>query len=384
MRHAFELVSELAPKGDQPRAINELLSGLEVGEKHQCLLGITGSGKTFSVANVIAKANRPALVMAPNKTLAAQLYQELKELFPNNAVEYFVSYYDYYQPEAYIPTTDTFIEKDAIINDDIDRMRHAATHSLLSRRDVIIVASVSCIYGIGSAEWYQEMVVELEPGKEILRDRLLRQLVDIQYDRNDVDLPPRDLQCAATVEVSPAHADKTAIRIEYFGDEIERLTEIDPPAAPCFASLDRYAIYPGSHYVTPEEQRAKAIIWIRAELRERLEELQDVRASCPSGSASSNARRSTSRCSSRSGIAKASRTTRATSAVERPASRRRRSSTTSRDFTILDESHQTIPADRRMMFRGDRARKKCSSRTVSVCLRRWTTARSPSRSGRRT
>ncbi|MCB9602334.1 MAG: excinuclease ABC subunit UvrB [Sandaracinus sp.] len=359
MRHAFELVTELAPKGDQPRAITELLSGLEVGEKHQCLLGITGSGKTFSVANVIAKANRPALVMAPNKTLAAQLYQELKELFPHNAVEYFVSYYDYYQPEAYIPTTDTFIEKDAIINDDIDRMRHAATHSLLSRRDVIIVASVSCIYGIGSAEWYQEMVVELEPGKEILRDRLLRQLVDIQYDRNDVDFHRATFRVRGdVVEVFPAHADKTAIRIEYFGDEIERLTEIDPLRGTVLRELDRYAIYPGSHYVTPEEQRAKAIHSIRAELRERLEELQDAGKLLERQRLEQRTSfdlemlEQIGHCQ---GIENYSRHLSGRKAGEPPPTL---IDYLPEDFLmILDESHQTIPQIG-AMFRGDRARKE--------------------------
>src|SRR5688572_14592810 len=187
MSRPFELVTPFKPSGDQPTAIEALVRGLEQGEQHQVLLGITGSGKTFTIANVIERVQRPTLIITPNKTLSAQLYQEMKELFPNNGVEYFVSYYDYYQPEAYIPTSDTFIEKDAIVNDQIDRMRHSATRTLLSRRDVIIVASVSCIYGIGSAEWYQGMLIELEKGKELRRDMLLKQLVDIQYERNDVE-----------------------------------------------------------------------------------------------------------------------------------------------------------------------------------------------------
>jgi excinuclease ABC subunit B len=359
MRHAFELVSELAPKGDQPRAIEELLAGLEAGEKHQCLLGITGSGKTFSIANVIATANRPALVMAPNKTLAAQLYAELKELFPNNAVEYFVSYYDYYQPEAYIPSTDTFIEKDAIINDDIDRMRHAATHSLLSRRDVIIVASVSCIYGIGSAEWYQEMVVELEVGKEILRDRLLRQLVDIQYDRNDVDFHRATFRVRGdVVEVFPAHADKTAIRIEYFGDEIDRISEIDPLRGTVIRPLERYAIYPGSHYVTPEQQRAKAIHSIRAELRERLQELEDAGKLLERQRLEQRTSfdlemlEQVGHCQ---GIENYSRHLSGRKAGEPPPTL---IDYLPEDFLmILDESHQTVPQIG-AMFRGDRARKE--------------------------
>ena len=359
MRHAFELVSELAPKGDQPRAIEELLAGLESGEKHQCLLGITGSGKTFSIANVIAKADRPALVMAPNKTLAAQLYAELKELFPNNAVEYFVSYYDYYQPEAYIPSTDTFIEKDAIINDDIDRMRHAATHSLLSRRDVIIVASVSCIYGIGSAEWYQEMVVELEVGKEILRDRLLRQLVDIQYDRNDVDFHRATFRVRGdVVEVFPAHSDKTAIRIEYFGDEIDRISEIDPLRGTLIRPLERYAIYPGSHYVTPEQQRAKAIQSIRAELRERLQELEEAGKLLERQRLEQRTSfdlemlEQVGHCQ---GIENYSRHLSGRKAGEPPPTL---IDYLPEDFLmILDESHQTVPQIG-AMFRGDRARKE--------------------------
>ena len=359
MRNAFELVTELDPKGDQPRAIGELLAGLEAGEKHQCLLGITGSGKTFSVANVIATANRPALVMAPNKTLAAQLYAELKELFPNNAVEYFVSYYDYYQPEAYIPSTDTFIEKDAIINDDIDRMRHSATHALLSRRDVIIVASVSCIYGIGSAEWYQEMVVELEVGKEILRDRLLRQLVDIQYDRNDVDFHRATFRVRGDViEVFPAHADKTAIRIEYFGDEIERISEIDPLRGTVIRPLERYAIYPGSHYVTPEQQRAKAITSIRVELRERLQELEaagkllERQRLEQRTSFDLEMLEQVGHCQ---GIENYSRHLSGRNTGEPPPTL---IDYLPEDFLmILDESHQTVPQIG-AMFRGDRARKE--------------------------
>ncbi len=359
MRHAFELISDLDPKGDQPRAIAELLAGLDAGERHQCLLGITGSGKTFSIANVIARSNRPALVMAPNKTLAAQLYAELKELFPNNAVEYFVSYYDYYQPEAYIPTTDTFIEKDAIINDDIDRMRHAATHSLLSRRDVIIVASVSCIYGIGSAEWYREMVVELEVGKEVLRDRLLRQLVDIQYDRNDVDFHRATFRVRGdVVEVFPAHADKTAIRIEYFGDEIDRLSEIDPLRGTVIRPLERYAIYPGSHYVTPEEQRRKAIQSIRVELRERLHELEDAGKLLERQRLEQRTSfdlemlEQIGHCQ---GIENYSRHLSGRKAGDPPPTL---IDYLPEDFLmILDESHQTIPQVG-AMFRGDRARKE--------------------------
>ena len=275
MGQPLELVSHLTPKGDQPKAIAELSEGLEAKEEHQALLGITGSGKTFTIANMIAKANRPALIMAPNKTLAAQLYSEMKELFPNNAVEYFVSYYDYYQPEAYIPSSDTYIEKDAIINDAIDRMRHSATRSLLSRRDSIIVASVSCIYGIGSSDWYQEMLIWLKTGEEYLRSRLLRRLVELQYQRNDVDFHRGTFRVRGdTVEIFPAHEDTHAIRVEFWGDEIERIRLVDPLRGQAIQDLQDYPIYPGSHYVTPEEQRGKAITAIRDELRVRLDELE--------------------------------------------------------------------------------------------------------------
>jgi excinuclease ABC subunit B len=271
MSQRFSLNTRLAPAGDQPAAIAQLVAGLERGERHQTLLGITGSGKTFSIANVIERVNRPALIMAPNKTLAAQLYSEMRELFPDNAVEYFVSYYDYYQPEAYIPTSDTFIEKDSILNERIDRLRHSATRSLLSRRDVIIVASVSCIYGIGSAEWYDHMTIRLERGVTLRRDELLRQLVDIQYERNDVDFHRGTFRVRGDViEVFPAYEDERAVRVEYWGDQIESISEIDPLRGKVLHSLERYGIYPGSHYVTPDQQRRNAVESIRAELAERV------------------------------------------------------------------------------------------------------------------
>jgi excinuclease ABC subunit B len=271
----FELSSHFKPSGDQPTAIEALVKGLEQDDQHQVLLGITGSGKTFTIANVIERVQRPTLIITPNKTLSAQLYGEMKELFPNNAVEYFVSYYDYYQPEAYIPTTDTFIDKDAIINEQIDRMRHSATRSLLSRRDVIIVASVSCIYGIGSAEWYQGMLIELQKGQEIRRDMFLKQLIDIQYDRNDVDFHRGTFRVRGdVVEVFPAYEQERAVRIEFWGDEIERISEIDPLRGRVLQELDKYGIYPGSHFVTPLEQRKKAMTSIREELAQQLEILQ--------------------------------------------------------------------------------------------------------------
>jgi excinuclease ABC subunit B len=267
----FKLTTQYQPKGDQPRAIAELTEGLRRGDQHQVLLGITGSGKTFTIANVIQHYGRPTLIMAPNKTLAAQLYGEMRELFPDNAVEYFVSYYDYYQPEAYVPASDTFIDKDAIINDAIDRMRHSATHALLSRQDVIIVASVSCIYGIGSAESYHGLLIDLKVGEEFRRDQLLRMLVDVQYERNDIDFHRGTFRVRGdVVEVFPAYEHDRAIRIEFFGDTIETLREIDPLRGKTLATVDRIAIFPGSHYVTPQEQMRKAVSTIRTELAERL------------------------------------------------------------------------------------------------------------------
>ncbi|WP_437756883.1 excinuclease ABC subunit UvrB [Sorangium sp. So ce1389] len=268
----FELVSEFKPCGDQPRALQEICSAFEQGETFQVLLGVTGSGKTFTAAKVIEKLQKPTLIMAPNKTLAAQLYGEMRDLFPNNAVHYFVSYYDYYQPEAYVPTSDTYIEKDAIINDAIDRMRHAATHALLSRPDVIIVASVSCIYGIGSAESYHGLLIKLERGTEIRRDELLRRLVDIQYTRNDVDFHRGTFRVRGdVVEIFPAYEESLAIRVEFFGDEIEAIKEVDPVRGKVVGQLDRYAVFPGSHYVTEQQQLRLAIQAIREELRERID-----------------------------------------------------------------------------------------------------------------
>jgi excinuclease ABC subunit B len=268
----FKLTSAYEPKGDQPAAIEQLMRALRQGEQHQVLLGITGSGKTFTIGNVISQWGKPTLILAPNKTLAAQLYGEMKELFPENAVEYFVSYYDYYQPEAYVPSSDTYIDKDAIINDQIDRMRHSATRALLSRKDVIIVASVSCIYGIGSAESYHGLLIDLKVGEEYRRDNLLRMLVDIQYERNDIDFHRGTFRVRGdVVEVFPAYESETAVRIEFFGDTIEAIKEVDPIRGKVKGTLERYAIFPGSHYVTPQEQMRRAIEEIRDGLRERLD-----------------------------------------------------------------------------------------------------------------
>ena len=267
----FKLRSDFEPKGDQPAAIAALCSGLAQKVPLQTLLGITGSGKTFTIAHVIEQIQKPTLIIAPNKTLAAQLYGEMRDLFPENAVAYFVSYYDYYQPEAYIPTTDTFIEKDAIINDQIDRMRHAATQALLSRGDSIIVASVSCIYGIGSAETYSGLLIEIVKGEQLPRDVLLRRLVDIQYDRNDTDFHRGTFRVRGdVVEIFPVYEEKLAIRVEFFGDEVDEIHEVDPLRGRVLRSLDRYAVYPGSHYVTPRQQLNRAIETIRVELLERL------------------------------------------------------------------------------------------------------------------
>src|SRR5579872_3467061 len=355
----FRLTTSFEPKGDQPRAIEQLLAGLSQGEAHQVLLGITGSGKTFTIANVIQQSARPTLILAPNKTLAAQLYGEMRELFPENAVEYFVSYYDYYQPEAYIPSTDTFIDKDAIINDQIDRMRHSATVALLSRRDVIIVASVSCIYGIGSAESYHGLVIQLTVGEELRRDTLLRRLVDIQYERNDVDFHRGTFRVRGdVVEIFPTYEQETAIRIEFFGDVIESIKEVDPLRGRVKETVDRHAIYPGSHYVTPQAQMRRAIESIREELRERLDffdkagrflekqrleqrtlydlEMMEQMGFC-------------------SGIENYSRHLSGRKTGEPPP--------TLLDYfpsdflIVIDESHQTVP-QLQAMYRGDRARKE--------------------------
>jgi excinuclease ABC subunit B len=271
----FKLVSDYKPQGDQPRAIEELVAGVNRGDRHQTLLGVTGSGKTFSIANVVQQVQRPTLVIAHNKTLAGQLYGEFKELFPQNAVEFFVSYYDYYQPEAYVPTTDTYIEKDSSINDEIDRMRHAATHSLLTRNDVLIVASVSCIYGLGTAEAYYELKVSVEAGREYPRHKLLRDLVEIQYERNDTDFSRGTFRVKGdTVEIFPAYEEERAIRVELFGDTVESIKEIDPLRGKVLAEIDKTSIFPSSHYVTSTERRRRAILDIREELQGRLTELR--------------------------------------------------------------------------------------------------------------
>jgi excinuclease ABC subunit B len=356
---AFDLTSAFRPTGDQPRAIGELVSGLRRGDRHQVLLGVTGSGKTFTVANVVGEVKRPTLVIAHNKTLAAQLYGEFKELFPSAAVHYFVSYYDYYQPEAYVPSTDTYIEKDSSINDEIDRMRHAATHALLTRNDVLIVASVSCIYGLGTAEAYYGLLQQIEKGQEFMRDRFIRSLIDIQYERNDVDFHRGTFRVRGdTIEVFPPYEEDRAIRIEFFGDVVEAIHEFDPLRGVLLAEIDKAAIFPNSHYVSAPETRKRAIDGIREELRERLGELK-------SGNKLVEAQRLEQRtmfdlemleqmgfCS---GIENYSRWLSGRKAGDPPPCLL---DYFPDDFLlVIDESHQTIPQIG-AMYRGDRSRKE--------------------------
>ncbi len=355
----FRLVSSFSPTGDQPKAIAELTVGLNRGERHQVLLGITGSGKTFTVANVIEKVNRPTLVIAPNKTLAAQLYGEFKELFPENAVHYFVSYYDYYQPEAYVPSSDTYIEKDSLINEEIDRMRHAATFALLSRRDVIIVASVSCIYGIGDKSAYSGMALSLEVGEEVRRDAVLRRLVDMQYERNDVDFHRGTFRVRGDiVEVFPAYEAETAVRLEWWGDEIEGITEVDPLRGKARHKIDFVTLFPASHYVTPSDLLRKAIDGIKIELRERLIELGAQMKLVEKQRLEQRSMFDLEMLEQMgfcNGIENYSRHLSGRSAGEPPP--------TLIDYfpddflMLIDESHQTIP-QLQAMYRGDRSRKE--------------------------
>jgi excinuclease ABC subunit B len=355
----FTLVTEFEPRGSQPAAIDQLIRGLENGEQAQVLLGITGSGKTFTIANVIAKVQRPTLILAHNKTLAAQLYGEFKALFPNNAVEYFVSYYDYYQPEAYVPSTDTYIEKDSNINEQIDRMRHAATYALLSRRDVIIVASVSCIFGIGSAEAYYGMIAPIAVGEQLDRDVLVRRLVAMQYERNDVDFHRGTFRLRGdVVEVFPAYEDDTAVRIEFFGDEVEAIREMDPLRGVSRGAMKRVTLFPASHYVTPASKLRAAIEGIKQELGQRLVALRaDMKLV--------EAQRLEQRCmfdiemleemGRCSGIENYSRHLSGRNVGDPPPTL---IDYFAEDFMlVIDESHATIPQVR-AMFRGDHARKQ--------------------------
>jgi excinuclease ABC subunit B len=358
-QNAFKLRSNLEPCGDQPNAIRELVQAFQRGEKRQTLLGVTGSGKTFTVANVIAQLNVPALVIAHNKTLAAQLYDEFRELFPENAVEYFVSYYDYYQPEAYVPSSDTYIDKDATINDAIDRMRHAATRTLFERNDVIIVSSVSCIYGLGSAEAYYDTLVFLQAGESVDRDKVLRKLVEIQYERNEIDFHRGTFRVRGDVlEVFPAHEEARAVRIEWFGDTVESIHMVDPLRGKKLNEVDKIAIYPSSHYVTTPQSRERALAAIRTELQERLQELR-----------AANALLEAQRLEQRTlfdlemleqmgycnGIENYSRHLTGRAPGQAPPTL---VDYFPRDFLmVIDESHQTVP-QLGGMYRGDRARKE--------------------------
>lgn len=354
----FELVSEYQPSGDQPTAIAELVAGIQAGKRHQTLLGATGTGKTYTAAQVIAKVNKPTLVMAHNKTLAAQLCAEFKEFFPNNAVEYFVSYYDYYQPEAYIPQSDTFIEKDSSINDEIDKLRHSATSALFERRDVIIVASVSCIYGLGSPEEYRELLLSLRVGMEKGRDEILHRLVDIQYTRNDINFTRGTFRVRGdVVEIFPASQSEQAIRVEFFGDEIERITSIDVLTGEILGQRDHIAIFPASHYVTREEKMKLAVQSIQAELEERLAEYREAGKLLEAQRLEQRTRYDIEMMMEMgfcSGIENYSRHLTGLPAGHAPY--------TLMDYfpddylVIMDESHMTLPQVR-AMYNGDRARK---------------------------
>ena len=354
----FKLHSEYAPTGDQPQAIETLVKGFQEGNQFQTLLGVTGSGKTFTMANVIAQLNKPTLVIAHNKTLAAQLYGEFKEYFPGNAVEYFVSYYDYYQPEAYVPSTDTYIEKDSAINDEIDKLRHSATAALSERSDVIIVASVSCIYGLGSPIDYQEMVISLRPGMEKDRDDVIRKLIEIQYDRNDMDFKRGSFRVKGDVlDIYPAYSDGQAFRVEFFGDEVDRIMEIDTVTGEVKAQLGHVAIFPASHYVVPKEKMMEATEHILEELKERVsffkseDKLLEAQRISERTNFDVEMMRETGFCS---GIENYSRHLTGTAPGEPPCTL---IDYFPKDFLIIvDESHITLPQVRGM-YAGDRSRK---------------------------
>lgn len=355
----FRLTAEYVPGGDQPVAIEQLVDGLNRGVSQQVLLGVTGSGKTFTVANVIAEVNRPTLLLAHNKTLAAQLYQELKGFFPDNAVEYFVSYYDYYQPEAYVPSSDTFIEKDSLINDTIDRLRHSATRALLERNDVIIVASVSCIYGIGSRESYKEMTAFVEVGRRLGRDVFLRQLVESQFERNDVSFARGTFRVRGdVVEVFPAHQEEEALRISFFGDEVEKIQLVDPLRGKVNGEVNEVTIWPASHYATSADRRNRALTAIREELLVRLQELR-------ADNLLLEAQRIEQRTLYDLEMLEATGSCKGIENYSRHLSGRAAGDPAPtlldyfpRDFLmVIDESHQTIPQVRGMYF-GDRSRKE--------------------------
>lgn len=355
----FRLISDFSPQGDQPGAIDKLSDGVNSGARHQVLLGVTGSGKTYTMANLISRVSKTALVLAPNKTLAAQLFNEFKSLFPENAVEYFVSYYDYYQPEAYIPTSDTYIEKDSSINETIDKMRHSATRSLFERRDVIIVASVSCIYGLGSPEAYQNMLLHLIRREDTDRDDALRKLVEIQYTRNDIDFHRGTFRVRGdTVEVFPAYEEEKAIRIEFFGDTVEGIFEIDPLRGKIIRPLDRIAIYPASHYVTEKSKLIKSADSILDEMKERVEHFRNGAKYIEAQRIEERTRfdvemlKEMGYCN---GIENYSRYLTGRNPGEPPPTLLEYFPKDS--LFLIDESHVSIP-QLRGMFRGDRARKQ--------------------------
>lgn len=355
----FKIHSDYKPTGDQPQAIDKLVEGLNKGYKHQTLLGVTGSGKTFTMANVIERVQRPALVIAHNKTLAYQLCSELKEFFPENAVEYFVSYYDYYQPEAYVPMTDTFIEKDSSVNDEIDKLRHSATMSLFERRDVIIVASVSCIYGLGDPIDYENLAISLRPGMIRDRNEIMSKLVDIQYVRNDFDFSRGTFRVRGDVlEIFPASSSEKSIRVEFFGDEIDRISEVDALTGKVLRLLTHAYITPASHYATTKTKVEKAIVTIEEELEERLKVLKDQDKLLEAQRLEQRTRYDLEMLEEMgycNGIENYSR-----HLSQRPAGSR---PYTLIDYfpddfiTIIDESHQSIPQIRGM-FNGDRSRKE--------------------------
>ena len=354
----FKLKAPYKPTGDQPQAIAELVKGFKEGNQCQTLLGVTGSGKTFTMANVIQQLQKPTLVIAHNKTLAAQLYGEFKEMFPDNAVEYFVSYYDYYQPEAYVPSSDTYIAKDSSVNEEIDKLRLSATAALIERRDVIVVASVSCIYGLGEPENFEQMMVSLRPGMEKDRDEVLRQLIDIQYDRNDMDFKRGTFRVRGdTVEIVPADRGDTAIRVEFFGDEIDRISEIDMLTGEVKNTLNHIAIFPASHYVVPKERMEKAIRNIEIELEEQVKyfksegKLLEAQRIAERTNFDIEMMRETGFCS---GIENYSRHLTGQKAGEPPCTL---IDYFPDDFLIMiDESHKTIPQIG-AMYHGDQSRK---------------------------
>ncbi len=375
----FRLRTNYTPTGDQPQAIDTICQNIRAGVPSQVLLGVTGSGKTFSMANVIAKCNRPALVLAPNKTLAAQLYNEFRELFPGNAVEYFVSYYDYYQPEAYVPASDTYIEKDSSINDNIDKLRHAATHALLTRRDVIIVASVSCIYGLGSPEYYARMVIPVEVGQKWPLEALIARLCEVHYERNDYDFHRGTFRVRGdALEIIPAYHHERALRIEFFGDDIDSMREIDPLTGEVVSEIAKTVIYPASHFVSAQDNLRRAASDIRDELGLRLAEFRNQGKLLEAQRLSQRTELDLEMLEELgycNGVENYSRHLDGRSAGEAPSCLL---DYFPRDYLLfVDESHITVPQVGGM-YKGDRSRKQTLVVTVFACHQPWITGRSNS------